>query len=162
MSDLTLLTGLLLLVGLVGIVVPVLPGLLLVLAATLGWAFFHPDPAAWTVFWVSAVLFAAGMTAQYLVPGRRMRRQGVSTGTMLLAVILAVVGFFVIPVVGAPLGFVLGVFLVELSRRHDRRAAWASTRTALTAVAQSMGIELVAGFAIVATWLVGLWRLGPG
>lgn len=155
-------TGLVMLVGLVGIVLPVLPGLLLVLAGTVGWAYFHPDPAAWVVFWVSAVLFAAGVTAQYLLPGRRMRRQGIGTGTMLLAVVLAVVGFFVVPVVGAFLGFVLGVYLVELSRRGDRTAAWASTKTALSAVLQSIGIELAAGFAIVATWLMGVWRLGPG
>ncbi len=162
MSALTVVTGLVMLVGLVGIVVPILPGLLLVLGATLGWAYLHPDPGAWAVFWVSTVLFAAGVAAQYLVPGRRMRRQGVGTGTMLLAVALAVVGFFVVPVVGAVLGFVLGVYLVELSRRREQAAAWASTKTALGAVVQSIGIELAAGFAIVAAWLVGVWRLGSG
>jgi hypothetical protein len=162
MSLLTAVTGLLMLVGLIGIVVPVLPGLLLTVLATLGWAYYHPAPQAWVVFWVALVLYAAGVTAQYLIPGRRMRREGVGTGMMVLAVLLGVVGFFVVPVVGAFVGFVLGVFLVELARRRNGAAAWASTKLALQAVLHSMGIELIAGFAITATWLAGLWALGQG
>jgi uncharacterized protein YqgC (DUF456 family) len=157
---LTVVTALVMLVGLVGIVVPILPGLLLVLAATLGWAYYHPAPQAWIVFGVSVVLYAAGVTAQYLLPGRRMRREGVGTWTMVLAVLLGIVGFFVVPVVGAVAGFVLGVFLVELSRHRDGGAAWRSTLVALRAVLHSMGIELAAGFAIVGTWLIGLATLG--
>jgi len=160
--NLTAVTGLLMLVGLVGIVVPVLPGLLLVWLATALWAYDHPAPPAWVVFGVSTLIYAAGMVSQYLIPGRRMRQAGVGTWTLLLAVVLAVVGFFVLPVVGALVGFVLGIFLVELSRRHDRVAAWASTKHALKGVALSMGIELAAGSAIVLTWLAGLWALGTG
>ncbi len=153
-------TGLLMLVGLVGIVVPILPGLLLVWLATALWAFDHPNHWAWVVFGLCGVAYAAGVVTQYLVPGRRLKDAGVKTTTLLLAVVLAVVGFFVIPVLGAPVGFVLGVFLVELGRKRDRRVAWRSTLHALKAVMTSIGIELVAGFAIVGLWLIGVWRLG--
>jgi len=162
MSTLTAVTGLAMLVGLVGIVVPVLPGLALMVLATFGWAYYHPAPQAWVVFWVALVLYAAGVTAQYLLPGRRMRRAGVGTGTLALAVLLGVVGFFVVPVVGAFVGFVLGVFLVELIRRRNGSAAWSSTKAALLAVLHSIGIELIAGFAIIGTWLAGLWTFGQG
>ncbi|MGV1008444.1 MAG: DUF456 domain-containing protein [Dermatophilaceae bacterium] len=162
MSLLTALTGLAMLVGLLGIAMPVLPGLLLILGATLAWAFYHPAPQAWLVFWVAVVLYVAGVAAQYLLPGRRMLRAGVGTGTLVLAVLAGVVGFFVVPVVGAVLGFVLAVFLVELVRHRDGSAAWASTRTALWAVLHSIGIELAAGFAIIVTWLAGLATLGQG
>jgi hypothetical protein len=108
-------------------------------------------------------VYAAGLVTQYLVPGRRLKDAGVKTSTLFLAVILAIVGFFVIPVVGAAVGFVLGVFLVELGRQRDARVAWRSTGHALKAVMMSIGIELVAGFLIVGLWLVGVWRLGiPG
>jgi len=160
--NLTAVTGLVMLVGLVGIVVPVLPGLFLVWLATALWAYDHPAPSAWVVFGVATLIYAGGLVSQYVIPGRRMRRAGVGTWTLLLALVLAVVGFFVIPVVGALVGFVLGIFLVELSRQHDHRTAWTSTKHALTGVALSMGIELAAGFAIVLTWLVGLWALGTG
>ena len=153
-------TGLLMLVGLVGIVGPVLPGLLLVWAATALWAFEHPNHAAWLVFAIAGLAYAGGVLTQYLVPGRRLKAAGVRTSTLVLAVGLAIVGFFVIPVVGAVLGFVLGIYLVEASRQRDHRIAWSSTTHALKAVAMSMGIELTAGFVIVAVWVVGVWRLG--
>ena len=153
-------TGLLMVVGLVGIVVPVVPGLLLVWLATGLWAYDHPNRWAWAVFALCGIVYAVGIVTQYLVPGRRLKDAGVRTSTLLLAVLLAIVGFFVIPVVGALLGFVLGVFLVEMGRHRESGSAWRSTQHALKAVALSMGIELVAGFTIVLIWLLGVWRLG--
>jgi uncharacterized protein YqgC (DUF456 family) len=153
-------TGLLMLVGLVGIVVPFLPGLLLVWLATALWAFEHPNRWAWAVFALCGVVYAVGVVTQYLVPGRRLKDAGVRTSTLFLAVLLAIVLFFLIPVVGAPIGFVLGVFLVETGRHRESGSAWRSTLHALKAVAMSIGIELVAGFLIVLIWLLGVWRLG--
>lgn len=142
--------------GLVGIVVPVLPGLLLVLAAVFIWAFDTSTSGTWWVFALCAVLYVAGMALQYALPGRRMRAAGVRRSTLLLAVLLAIVGFFVIPVVGAAVGFVGGIYLVELGHSRDRYGAWASTRAALGAVFLSIGIELVAGLAIATTWVVAV------
>ncbi|NAZ84449.1 DUF456 family protein, partial [Kineococcus sp. R8] len=102
-------------VGLVGIVVPVLPGTVLIALATAVWA-VATGGAAWAVFAGVAVVLAAGQVAMYLVPGRRMTRAGIRRSTLLLGGLLGVVGFFVVPVVGLPLGFVLGVFLAELAR----------------------------------------------
>lgn len=159
---LTAVTAVLMVLGLVGIVIPVVPGLLLTVAATLLWAYEHPAPQAWIVFWVALALYAAGVALQYLLPGKRMRQRGVGTSTMLLAVLLGVVGFFVIPVVGFVVGFVAGIFLVEWYRRRQTGAAWSATKTALVAVVHSMGIELATGVAILLTWVIGLLTLGTG
>ena len=78
------------------------------------------------------------------------------TSTLVLAVLLGVVGFFVIPVVGAVVGFVLGIFLVELGRGRDHSLAWTRTRHAVVAVAQSVGIELLAGLVVAALYGVGV------
>ncbi|WP_205860628.1 DUF456 domain-containing protein [Phycicoccus sp. HDW14] len=93
---------LLIVLGLVGVVVPVLPGTLLVLAGVLVWALAEQSTTGWVVLFLSVLVAAAGRVLQYLVPGRRMKQRGVRTSTLALAVLLAVVGFFVIPVVGAP------------------------------------------------------------
>jgi uncharacterized protein YqgC (DUF456 family) len=148
--------ALLILIGMVGIVIPVIPGLLLCLAAVFLWALDTGTTVGWWVFGVCAALWLAGMALQYAVPGRRMRAAGVRRSTLVLAVLVAIVGLFVIPVVGGPLGFVLGIYLVELSHSRDRSAAWASTRAALRAVFLSIGIELLAALAIAVTWLVGV------
>lgn len=152
----TVLPPLLILVGLVGIVVPVLPGMLLVLAGVLVFALHEGSTTGWVVFALSVVVAAAGWVLQYLVPGRRMRQRGVSTPTLLLALVLGVVGFFVIPVIGLVLGFVLGIWLVETARTRDRAQAWSRTRHAAVAVAQSIGIELAAGVVVAGLYVAGV------
>ena len=57
---------------------------------------------------------------------------------------LAVVGFFVIPVVGFFIGFPLGVYLEERRRLGRHASAWRSTREALRAMGLSIVIELSA------------------
>ena len=146
----------LIVIGMVGIVIPVSPGLLLCLAAVFVWALDTQSTLGWWVFGVCAVLYLAGLALQYAVPGRRMREAGVRRSTLVLAVLLAVVGFFVIPVVGAAVGFVGGIYLIELGHSQNRSAAWTSTKAALKAVFLSMGIELLAGLAIAVTWVVGV------
>ncbi len=147
---------LLIVVGLVGIVVPVLPGTLLVLGGMFVFALATGGPLAWALFAVAVVVAAVGKGAQYVLPGRRMKSRGVPTSTLVLAVLCGVVGFVVVPVVGAVVGFVLGIWLVELGRGRDARQAWARTRHAVVAVAQSMGIELLAGLVIAALYAIGL------
>ena len=147
---------LLIVVGLFGIVVPVLPGLVLVLAGVLVWALMEGSALGWGIFAVSAAVIVAGYVLQYTLPGRRMRARGVSSSTLLLAVAFGVVGFFVVPVVGAILGFVLGIFVVELGRSRNGSQAWIRTKHALVAVLHSMGIELAAGLVVTALYVAGV------
>jgi uncharacterized protein YqgC (DUF456 family) len=147
---------LLILLGLVGIVLPVLPGLVLILGGVLVWALLESSTLGWGIFAVSVVITVAGYVLQYTLPGARMRERGVSSSTLLLAMAFGVVGFFVVPVVGAIVGFVLGIFAVELGRSRDRSLAWTRTKHALVAVAHSMGIELAAGLAVTALYVAGV------
>nr|WP_218886521.1 DUF456 domain-containing protein [Kineococcus aurantiacus] len=149
-------------VGLVGVVVPVLPGTVLIAVATLAWALVEGG-AAWWFFAGSALVLAAGQVAMYLLPGRRMTRAGIRRTTLLLGAVLGVVGFFAVPVVGLPLGFVLGVFLGELAgtgRGPDRgRSAWRSTVVALKNVGLGVAIEAGAGTLAAIVWAVGALSL---
>lgn len=154
------LTVLLMLVGMVGIVVPVLPGLLLVAASTAVWAGLHHDRRAWVVVGLCAAVYLVGLVVQYLVPGRRLKGAGVGSWTLALAVVVALVAGVLLPVVGAPVGFVATLFLVELARYRDRRRAWRVTRSALAAVGVSVLVELAAAWVVVGTWGVGVLLLG--
>jgi uncharacterized protein YqgC (DUF456 family) len=155
MSGAEVLVALAIAVGIVGVVVPVLPGTLLVLAAILVWAWSLGGATAWSVFAVAGVFLAVGAVVKYVVPRRRLKEGGIPGSTLLLGSLLGIVGFFVIPVVGLLVGFVLGVYLAELSR-VGRVAAWPATKHALKAVGQSMLIELVATLLAAATWAVGV------
>lgn len=153
----TLLVGLVMLGGLVGVLVPVLPGLLLIWAAGLAWVLLDGGgPVRWTVFGVLTALAVAGGLAPYLLPGRAARGGGAPWTTLLAGVAGMVVGAFTLPVLGLPLGGLAGVYLAELARLHDRAAAWRSTREVLRAVGIGVLVELTAGTLMIATWLVGV------
>lgn len=149
------LVGIAVLVGLVGIVLPVLPGSVLILGAVLVWSIAVGTPAAWVVFAVVGVLLVTGGIVKYLVPGRGLRAAGVPRRTLFVGGVLAVVGFFVVPVVGLILGFVAGVYLAE-AQRLGRERAWPSTRAAVKAVGLAVLIELMAGILAAGTWAVGV------
>jgi uncharacterized protein YqgC (DUF456 family) len=148
-----LLVALAIAVGLVGIVVPLLPGMLLVYGAILVWAVVEHTVASWVTLGIVTVVVATTTAIKYLWPVRRMRRAEVATSTLLAGAALGIVGFFVIPLFGLVIGFVLGVYLAELSRRRDHRRAWASTVHALKGVALSVGVELTGALAAALSWL---------
>jgi uncharacterized protein YqgC (DUF456 family) len=143
-------------VGLVGIVVPVLPGLVLVVFGIAVWAVPRGDAFGWTVLGIAAAIAVAGSVVKYLLPGKRLREAGVPARTLALGAVVGVVGFFVVPVVGLFLGFVLGVYLGEYLRLKDNGQAWTSTRKALGAVGWSIAIELLTGVLAAGVWVGAL------
>ncbi len=155
MSGVEVLVALAIAVGIVGVVVPLLPGSLLVLGAILVWSIYEGGGTAWAVFALAAIVIGLGVVVKYAVPGRRLKEVGIPGSTMALGAVLGVVGFFVIPVVGLPLGFVLGVYLAELSRVGGS-AAWPATVHALKAVGLSLLIEFTASLLAAAVWVTGV------
>lgn len=147
------LVGLGIAMGLVGIVVPVLPGSALVVGSVLVWAIIEATTAAWVTFAVVAVLVGAAALVKYLIPGQRLKAAGVPVRVLTLAALAGLVGFFVIPVVGLPLFFVAAVYLAERQRLGDDVAARTSTKHALKAVGLSIAIELAAGMIAALTWI---------
>ena len=101
-------------------------------------------------------MLGAALLVKYLWPMKRMRRADVRTFSLFTGAVLGVVGFFVIPVVGLVVGFVLGVFLAELTLRGNSRLAWASTVHAIKGVALSVGVELAGALVATMVWVVGV------
>ncbi len=155
MSGFEVLVALAIAVGLVGVIVPILPGSLLVLGAILAWAWQLDSPTSWVVFAVATTFIALGGIVKYLVPGRRLQASGIPGSTLVLGGVLGIVGFFVVPVIGLLIGFVLGVYLAEL-RRVGTQAAWPATKHALRAVGLSLLIELVSSLLAATTWALGV------
>ncbi|MEW2590729.1 DUF456 domain-containing protein [Micromonospora aurantiaca] len=143
--------------GLAGVIVPGLPALPLCWGGVLVWALFgDAGPGRWAVLAAATVIAAGGTLLKYLWPGRNLRRTGVPTTSLLAGGLLGVVGFFVIPVIGLPIGFVGGIFGAERLRLGDTRLAWPATVQALKAAGLSMVLEFTAGLMIAALWVAGL------
>lgn len=154
MSGTVVVCGLLVVVGLFGIVVPVLPGTVLVALGIGIWATEDGSGTAWVTLTIALLVLVAGAVVKYAVPGRRLKAT-VPTSTLVVGGLFAVAGFFVIPVVGVLVGFPVGVYVAERVR-VGADGAWPSTRAALAAVGVSILIELTAGVIAAAVWVTGV------
>jgi uncharacterized protein len=143
-------------VGVVGVVVPGVPGLVLCWAGVLVWALFgEGNWTRWLILAAATGVTALGLVVKWLWPARNLRRTGVPTWSLLAGGVLGLIGFFVVPVVGLIGGFVLGVWLAERARLGAGRA-WSSTVEALKAAGLSLLIELSAGLGVAVLWVLGL------
>lgn len=147
--------GIVILVGLAGIIVPVLPGSILVLGAIVAWALEVGGTTAWVIVAVATLFLVVGTVVKYLIPGKQMKAAGVPNATLWIGALFAIIGFFVIPVVGMLVGFVVGVYVAEY-QRVGADEAWPSTKSALKAVGVSILIELAAALLATGTWIVGV------
>jgi len=145
-------------VGVFGVVVPMLPGLLLCWLSVIVWAIFGGADGwgRWVAVAVATLIAAAGITLKYLWPGRNLKRSDVPNRSLLAGGLLGIVGFFLIPVVGLPIGFIVGIWVAERMRLGAFDAAWPSTKHALKAAGLAMLIELTAAVTIAVTWAVTL------
>lgn len=148
-----ILIGIVILVALFGIVIPIIPGSALIVGAVFVWALFESSSLGWVVFAVVLGLGATATVVKYLIPGRRLKESGVATGTLVIATVAALIGFFAVPLLGAPIFFFAAIYLVEWSA-NGRENAWPATLRSAGAIALSMGIELGAGILMFGIWLV--------
>ena len=152
----TWLAGLAILSGVLGVIIPVIPGLVLCWLGVVLWALLSDAGGErWVVLALATVIALAGTLVKYLWPGKRLKDTGVPTSSMLAGGVLGLIGFFVVPVVGLVLGFVLGIWLAERVRLGPGRA-WPSTRGALGAVGLSLLVEFAAALGIAVVWVFGL------
>ncbi|MGP9503880.1 DUF456 domain-containing protein [Specibacter sp. AOP5-B1-6] len=152
----TIICGLAIVVGAAGIIVPVLPGSILIAISLLVWALILGSPLGWIIFGIGILFVAAGMASSAVLTGRVMKRRSIPGRSVVIGLVLGVVGFFVIPVVGLLVGFALGLFLSEFARQKEVRPAISSSVAALKAT--GLGILAEFGFASLAagTWVAGV------
>ncbi len=139
-------------VGIVGTILPVLPGSLLIGGAIVVWAVVEGTAASWVAAVVAVLVLLVGLALTYWIPGRRMSAAGIPTLTIVVGAVLGIVGFFVVPVLGLPLGFVLGIYLAERVRLHTHAAAWPSTVEAMKGTGLSVLIGLIAAVTATSVW----------
>jgi uncharacterized protein YqgC (DUF456 family) len=151
------LVALVMALGLAGVLIPVLPGLLVVWGAGLLWTVADGGGAVrWTVFGVLTALLVAATVAKYVLPARSAAARGAPLTTLLAGAAGAVVGFFVIPVIGAAIGGAAAIYLAEYVRLGEGKAALVATKAAVIAIGVGVLIELAAGLLMVLIWLGGV------
>jgi uncharacterized protein YqgC (DUF456 family) len=149
--------GLLMACGLVGIVVPVVPGILLVWATGLAWTILDGGGTTrWVLFFLMSVLMAIGLVSQIGMPAKELSNQQAPKWTLVWAGILGIIGFFIIPIVGLPIGFTAGVFLRYMFATNDLHVSMDSTWLTVRAIGKGILIQGVCGLGIAFLWFIGL------
>ncbi|GHF09146.1 DUF456 domain-containing protein [Streptomyces griseoluteus] len=148
-----LLVGLVIALGLCGVLVPGVPGSWLVWAGVLWWALTNPSGLAWALLLGATVVLLLAQIVRWTLPPRRLRASGATPRMAVYAGVGALVGFVLLPVVGALPGFMGGIYLGERLRLGRHGEAMAALRTAMRSGGSSVFTELFACLLIAAGWL---------
>lgn len=144
----TLISAALIGVGAIGIIYPILPGSFAVLTGILLWGLVIRGPEGWWTLGLAGTIMIAGMLAQFLLTGKTLKQRAIPNRSILIGGICAVIGMFLIPVVGLFVGFAAGLLASETHRTSGNiNSALASTGAAL----KSMGIGMLLEFAAALT-----------
>ncbi len=144
--------------GLLGLAIPVLPGLVIIWVPALVYGIL-------TGFsWLSGGLFA-GMTVLMIIGnlvdnvimGARAREQGASWLAIAVALTAGIIGSIVFPPFGGLIAALIGLFLVEILRLKDLRRALESTRSMAVGCGWAAVVRFGIGLVMILLW--GAWIL---
>lgn len=153
---LNILTGLAIIIGLGGALTQIYPGPLVVLGAVAVWAALTGGAAAWTALGVSAAAIILTGVGKYILVGKRLSGAGVPGLSLIVGGLAGIAGFFLIPVIGLPVGFTLGIYLWEWLRRGQEAPARAAAWAALKAQGLAVLLELAGCLIAAAAWGLAL------
>ena len=153
-----------LIVGLLGLIVPVFPGLVVMWLGTLVYAILQNSAGnmtgwKWFIFGIITLLMIGGSIADNLIIARKMRDKYVPWSSILLAFAAGVVAsLFFTPIIGlvaAP----VGLFLAESRRLKDRDAAVDSTKAYMIGWGWAFGVRFMIGLVMIGFWMLWAWVL---
>ena len=144
-------TFLVVLVGLIGTVLPVIPGTILIFAGALLYALVEGfQVVGWPTLVVLGVLAAVATTADLWASSVGAKIGGASGWSVVIGLLAGLVGFVVLNLAGAIIGAILGVLLTEVVRVGDWRQAlkagggWVVGWILSTVVQLGIGLIMVA------------------
>lgn len=155
-------TGCLLVAGLVGSIIPVLPGHLIILLAALAhWLMLRSSPAGsgveWWTFLVLIVLAAVSQALEMLSGAAGTRWFGGSRWGAAGALLGGLVGMFFFPV-GLVLGPLLGAFLFEWAfAKKDLKPATVSGVGSVAGTLAGILIKMIIGITMIIYFIVDVF-----
>jgi len=145
------------LVGVAGIVIPILPGMLLVwfTVVVYAWRTGFETIGYPSLFVITIIALVAGLSNIWL-PLLGAQKTGAAKRALFLGVVGAIVGTFVIPLplLGTVIGYAIGVFLGEFLKVRDWRLALKASLGGVAGWGISTIFEIVAALLILVIFVV--------
>jgi uncharacterized protein YqgC (DUF456 family) len=150
----TVLTAVVMLLGLAGVVLPALPGLALIWLAALGYGLLAGWGASgpW-LFGLITLLGLAGLGSELWVTSAGARVAGTSGWSVLAGIVLGLIGLLFFSPIGAVIGLTLGILGGEYLRSKDWRKALSAAGGTLAGCGVSYGVKLLLGMVMIGAWV---------
>lgn len=151
-----------LLVGLLGLIVPVFPGLTIMWFATLIYAVIQRAAGLmtgwdWFLFAAITVLMIFGNIIDNVIITYKMRDRFVPWSSIIWAFAAGLIAsLFLTPIVGL-IAAPLGLFMAEVSRLKDRDQAIQSTKAYMIGWGWAFGARFLIGLVMTGLWMLSAW-----
>lgn len=147
----TLFCFILIIIGIIGTIVPVLPGLILSVIGLLIFKFGTNSQMPMLYVWIFGLLTLLSAVLDYVIPARTNKKYGGTRWGSIGSLVGTLLGFFFIPIpFGFLIGMLLGVFIGELIHDiNDRKKAFNSTKGALIGFIYGTGFNVMVGIAML-------------
>jgi uncharacterized protein YqgC (DUF456 family) len=142
------------------LVVPILPGLVIIWVAALGYGIAAGfGTLGWVMFAFITVLMIVGSVVDNVLMGTQAHKEGAPWWVILIALVVAIVGSFVIPIpiIGGILAALLTLFVIEWIRRKDWRKALLSIKGMLVGWGWAFVFRFIMGVIMIGLWLIWAW-----
>ena len=161
--DITLIKAvsiILLIVGILGTFLPVLPGLLLSLCGLLIYKFGTNADLPMIYIWIFVILTVASAVLNYVIPAKTNKKYGGTNWGSIGSVIGTILGLIYIPIpFGFLIGMFLGVFVGELLHdSKDKKKAWNSVKGAFVGFIYGTGFNFLVGVAMLMVVLINMFK----
>jgi len=148
------------LVGVIGTVLPIIPGTILIFGGALLYALVEGfQTVGWPTLVVLGILTAVATTADLWASSIGAKLGGASGWSVLIGLVAGLVGLVVFGLPGAIIGAVLGVLVTEIVRVGDWRLALKAGSGWVIGWALSTVVQLGVGLIMVAIFV---WQVAQG
>ena len=145
-------------IGLLGLLVPIIPGLVIIWVAALGYGLYAGfGVLGWIMFALITVLMIVGSVIDNVLMGAKAHESGAPWWVVLIALVAGIIGNFFLPVIGGILAALLALFLVEFIRRKDAKKALTSMKGMVVGCGWAIAIRFIMGLFMIGFWLI--WAL---
>lgn len=146
------------LVGLVGVIIPIFPGILVIWLAALGYGLVAGfESPGLLIFIFITIALIPGLTVDNILMGVGALRSGASWFSIFAAVVAGIVGTLLVPPVGGLIAAPVTVLLLEYRRLRHIGNAWNATRGLAIGWILSVLAKFIIGSLMIGLWLV--WAL---
>jgi len=148
-------TGIVMLIGLLGVLLPLIPDLIIIWGAALGYGLIlgWGESGPW-LFGAITLFGIIGIASDIWVSGVGGRLGGASIKSVLVGLLLGIIGFIFLTPIGGLVLLLVGTFTMEYHRLGDAEEALKGMLGVGLGYGASFGVKLLLGLLMMGLWVV--------